>query len=216
MSHALNVKMTRLLEAPAIPYSTNWKVLNGFKEAISGEFAPKLDNGQVVKSMNSDHVLVIQGTELGNIVVCETNVSSASPDDSVICVYYGPALAVHMEEFFGKAYLLEVLEYLFAEPENFGKKFLNFNPEIRKHLLAFHNARLQNYGRAPSAPLNERIAYFRYGTSEVIAMCQPDGMYSVTERFAPENDLPMYHVTNHTDKDKAIEEFKRCVNRALG
>lgn len=212
MSHALNVKMTRLLEAPAIPYSTNWKVLNGFADVISGDFAPKLENGQVVKSMNSDHVLVIQGTELGNIVVCETNVSSASPDDSVICVYYSEALSVHMQEVFGKAHLLEVLEYLFAEPENFGKKFLNFNATMRSFWIKMHQAAVD----AVMKPSSERIAYFRYGTSEVIAMCQPDGMYSVTERFAPENDLPMYHITNHTGKDKAIEEFKRCVNRALG
>ena len=217
MSIETNEILRRLFKAPTIAYHPMWKADNHFADAITGEYAPKLEIGQVVTSRSVGVGLIIQGTELGNILIAESATSSASTEDSTVEIHYSEAVGVRLEELFGRAHLLEVLEYLFAGPNNFGKSFLNFNPEIREPLLALHAAGIQSYDATPSAPMNERLGYYRYGSSEVILIKKGETEFIVSERRVSDNyELPIYSISSHETGAMAVAEFKRAVGNLLG
>lgn len=214
MSQTLKTFLSQFNHLNRIPLNPEWKLENGYVEITAGEHAPVLSSGEMVVAYNEHCWLLIQGSELGNIIVSTEFYPEIGEEDKVT-VHFSNALNTFLKEKFAMSYKEELIHYLFGETNNFATDWGKLEPAHRERFITLYKEQ-QPVHEKEVMPSNERVAYFRYGTSEVVAMYLPDGMYSVTERLAPENDLPIYHVTNHTDKDKAIEEFKRCVNRALG
>lgn len=224
MSQALNQLISKYENFFAIAFDPSWTSDNDYAAVISGPRSPILPCGRVVQSVSQHCQLIIQGSELGNIVMCVNfpDVSGRFSTDRVT-FHYSEAMGLYLKEKLSSTHVEELAQYLFGDPRNFSSAFCRVEPAVRKRYVEMHQTFLkiaeEEYAIAPAAPVptNERLGYYRYGTSEVILIKKGETEFIVSERrMSDDDELPIYSISNHETEVMAVAEFKRTIGNLLG
>lgn len=224
MTPSLNQLISKYENILAIAFDPSWVSDNDYSAVISGPTSPILPSGRIVQSVSKHCQLIIQGSELGNIVLCVNfpdNEGRFSTER--VTTHYSEAMGLYLKEKLSVTYMEELVQYLFSDTRNFSSAFCRVEPAVRKHYVDLHQTFLkvaEEKAASTSAAVtheNERIGYYRHGSSEVILIKKSASEFIVSERSVlDEDELPVYSISNHETEVMAVAEFKRTVGNLLG